>query len=389
MDTSEKKEERSFSNRNLTLIYLNADIGSVFDSQVAYLLKSISETAAFDRIIHLCGVKNQFEQERVSKALISLDIEVVFFKSYPNYPFYNGFQQRAILDAFKQAKAPKESHIHIRGELLASTALKPIMHVFYSLDNVVVDIRGAGREELSLYLKAPFWKVLLKKQNYRKAFERLKKFPKISVVSDALKRYILLNAQIPNSRIHVVHCLAGEHFTFNEENRKRIRNALHVKHGEKLLVFSSGGNAGWQNTQGLMLLLSDKWTILNLSKEVINEGGIINKFIPYSEVPDYLNAADAAIIFREKNIVNEVACPVKFCEYVCSGLPVISDTSVEEIVQYVNQSGSGLILENATEINSVDIDDLVDEDRKHAAKQGRITYGEGTIIRDYLNLYFN
>jgi len=47
--------------------------------------------------------------------------------------------------------------------------------------------------------------------------------------------------------------------------------------------------------------------------------------VPYEEVTKYLNAVDFAVVWRDNNIVNKVASPVKFSEYVCTGLPVIAN----------------------------------------------------------------
>ena len=60
-------------------------------------------------------------------------------------------------------------------------------------------------------------------------------------------------------------------------------------------------------------------------------------------MPKYLNAADAAIIWRDKSIVNKVASPVKFSEYVCCGLPVIANKTVDMINNYILKNDCGLL----------------------------------------------
>jgi hypothetical protein len=105
-------------------------------------------------------------------------------------------------------------------------------------------------------------------------------------------------------------------------------------------------------------------------------------------VPDYLNAADAAIIFRDQNVVNEVACPVKFCEYTCCGLPVISNNSVKEIKEYILKNNSGVILNHTADIHSIDLSPIYHLNRAAQAIQGQYTYGVDTITQNYFNLYF-
>jgi hypothetical protein len=388
MDILEKKENLHALKSKPHLIYLNADMGSVFESQVAQYLISLAKKDVFSSITLVCGFKSLTDQERARKALNATTIQLHFFKAYPNYPLFNIAQQNAIHNELKTINGEKNTHIHVRGELLASLSLKPIEKIFGTIDSVVVDVRGAGYEELSLYHQAASWKIALKKWNYKLAFKRLRNFHKISAVSPALKEYLIKNAKISASKIHVIHCLAGEKFGFDEESRRRIRAALQVDDSKKILVFSSGGNAAWQKADELKRLISDKYIILNLSREHYQEKGIINRFIPYNEVSDYLNAADVAVIFRDNNVVNQVACPVKFCEYVCCGLPVISNKAVDEIYNYIQKNDQGLLIENPDEIHTSDLNSLFELNRYEKSVAARSIYGENAIVRLYLNLYF-
>ena len=63
----------------------------------------------------------------------------------------------------------------------------------------------------------------------------------------------------------------------------------------------------------------------------------------------YLSAADAAIIWREQGITNKVASPVKFSEYVCCGLPIITNDSIDLVTNYIKRNNCGKIL------NSMDL----------------------------------
>ena len=279
--------------------------------------------------------------------------------------------------------------IHIRGELLASQALNPIVQARQELEKVIVDVRGAGLEELTLYFNGAFWKKVLKKINYKIALSRLKKFSRITAVSESLKEYLVNSWAIKKEKISVVHCLAGKEFTFDEAKRKKTRESLGISEDTKLLVFSTGGNAGWQNTNTLKAVISEKWTILNLSKEQIHEPHVISKYIPYEEVPAYLNAADAAVIFRDKTSVNKVACPVKFCEYVCCGLPVISDEGVDLIMDYIKSNQADGIIKKPAEIHQLNLDVLIGPDRASRAAKAQLKFGYQTIVQQYLNVYFS
>lgn len=389
MDISANTERPNFLINMPSLLYLNADMGSVFESQVAHLLNSLSDTKQFSRLILLCGVKDKNEEARVLKSFQKSNVEVAFFKHYPNFPFYNRLQQREIGKALLNLNLDRNCIIHIRGELLASQALNPIVQARHELEKVIVDVRGAGLEELTLYFKGAFWKRALKEVNYKLALRRLKKFKRLTAVSESLKDYLVQSWAIKKENISLVHCLAGEEFTFDEAKRKKTRESLGISEDIKLLVFSTGGNAGWQNTNKLKAVISEKWTILNLSKEQIQEPHVITKYIPYEEVPAYLNAADAAVIFRDNTIVNKVACPVKFCEYVCCGLPVISDEGVDLIMDYIKSNQVEGIIKKPAEIHQLNLDALIGPDRASRAAQAQRKFGYQTIVQQYLNVYFS
>ncbi len=64
----------------------------------------------------------------------------------------------------------------------------------------------------------------------------------------------------------------------------------------------------------------------------------------YPEVGRHLAAADAALLLREEDPVNRVACPVKFAEYQACGLPVILTAGIGDVSDYVLRTGYGKIV---------------------------------------------
>jgi len=65
--------------------------------------------------------------------------------------------------------------------------------------------------------------------------------------------------------------------------------------------------------------LRDQVSRLGLSGRVIFTG-----FVPYADLPKYLNLSDIAINTLERNLVADVALPNKVLQYVASGLSVVS-----------------------------------------------------------------
>ena len=101
----------------------------------------------------------------------------------------------------------------------------------------------------------------------------------------------------------------------------------------------------------------------------------------------YLCAADAAIIFRNKGVTNEVASPVKFSEYVSCGLPVLTNDSVDLITNYIKLNKCGKILMSLDSIDDILLNEMKNLDRKAISITGQNTFGIETIASQYVRFY--
>jgi glycosyltransferase involved in cell wall biosynthesis len=95
--------------------------------------------------------------------------------------------------------------------------------------------------------------------------------------------------------------------------------------------------------------------------------------VPNREVPAYLNAADVSILLREKNLVNRVASPIKFGEYLCCGLPVIMTPGIGDTEEIIEKYGIGKLLNpNDLEIEKNELIQLINNvEREKIAKIGK------------------
>ncbi len=371
----------------MDLIYINSGIGSVFSSQVIALLNFFSKSEKYSRITLLCGVRDNIEEEEANLQLASSFFRTIFFRTYPNYSPFNRSQKNQLYKAIIQAKPTQESVFHIRGELMAYMARKGILASVGSLNKVIVDVRGASREEVLEFQKTNPVLKSLKHHNITESLKEIDRFGKISVVSNSLKDYLIHNTRLTDRSISIVPCLASERFFYSEEKRKKIRKQFGLNTNEYLFVFTSGGVAGWQNNSVLIKIASNGLKVLNLSPIKIDHPNIINKFIPYQDVPGYLSAADIAIIFRDESIVNKVASPVKFSEYICSGLPVISNGTVDVITNYIKETGFGVIVKSAAEIELTLMVKLINLPRETISQEGIVRNGIKSIARQYAEIY--
>lgn len=368
------------------LFYFCDGIGSVFDSQVLALLNAVNQKNVFRKVYLFLGISNEEQKNKYLKIKSSVGIEIVPFKSYPNYPVFNYLKRKSIKKALTlQNKDLDEVVFHTRGELTAWHLSRILESRFHR--NIIPDIRGTSIEEIEEFYDMNKIQKLVKTYNNKLALQSLNKFAKISVVSGSLKEYLVNNYNVSPGKIFITPSLAGKDFTFNEELRKKIRNELTLNEKDLLIVFSSGGTANWQNNDSLTWLADKGFKVLNLSKKEILHNNIINRFVSYSEMPTYLNAADFAIIWRDKSIVNQAASPVKFSEYICCGLPVIANKNVDRINEFISTHSCGLLVDSIEDIDIKRLRVLKQMDRKKISESGVLNFGINKVITNYLQTY--
>jgi glycosyltransferase involved in cell wall biosynthesis len=66
--------------------------------------------------------------------------------------------------------------------------------------------------------------------------------------------------------------------------------------------------------------------------------------VPHGEVPDHLAAADLGLLLRAKSIASVVSSPIKFGEYLASGLPAVLNTGIGDCSELAAREGVGVAL---------------------------------------------
>ena len=387
----EVREDSGFF-ENKELVYFSKYPESVFDAQILSLLNYYAEQEWFKEIHLVLGIDVKNFDENVAKAYalsFHFRIRLHHFRLYPHYPIICRESVRDLKRLMKEGLPgfDAETISHVREEGLAWIVSEALKESSMKSKNLVVDIRAANIEETKLYSGSNFLMKRIKIRHKKNTLKCLQKAGHISVVSPTLGSYIKPYRD-SSQPVSVISSLAGPHFTYDREKRFAIRKELGLRESDVLFVFSSGGNAQWQNTDFIINALVDKgYKILNLSKSAINRSGVINRFVSYEQMPNYLCAADIAVIWRDDNAVNHVASPVKFSEYLCAGLPVISNNSVRLIRDAIVDLNCGLIIEKFSKIEKAEIETLLSMDRDKIARKAKNIFGIHTISNDYLKAY--
>lgn len=372
----------------MKLVYINNSKSSVFDSQVLALLKYYQKNAFFEEVILVFGYQNQEEIDWLRKKDTE-GIIIYFYKSYPNYPFFNYLIQRNLFRILRTISINFiEYFFHIRGEMTSFHFKKIATKLEIEPKQLLTDVRGVSIQELNEFSNANRIIKWFKLYNYKKAFKSLISDKNISVVSDYFKTYLISLLKIAPESIFVNSCLVDNTFKFDALSSTKIRNELKLKDSETLMIFASGGTAAWQNNDIIIKLANTGIKVLNLSRLEIKNKNVINKFVPYSEVPKYLSAADISFIWRDNSLVNKVASPVKISEYMACGLPIVHNGTVDLINTVTTDGIDALLINDIDDLNLVKVKNIVKEvNREELSKKGQLLFGISSIAESYKNIY--
>lgn len=268
--------------------------------------------------------------------------------------------------------------IHCRGIFGSYIGLEVKKQLKSQLDiKVVSDIRGAVLDEyLMRYKEKGFiFKFLLRlliiRINNIQAVV-CKSSDYIFCVSKKLEEYLKSRHKI-NCGVSVIPtCIEEDKNLFDPEARAKKRAEMKLEN--KFVVTYCGGGQNYQNPQGLVKAFINInkrveeafFLILTRDKEVFE--ATLNKFnvqsskylirnAPHSEVFKYLSAADCAILLRERNRVNRVACPTKFAEYINCNLPVLISADIGDLDE-INHKYNICIYDDEIEVLRTKIDEI-------------------------------
>lgn len=372
----------------MKLIYIAYGNVSVFDSQVVALLNYYIETNLVEELILVIGIKSNRDKDKYLNKGINKNIRLLFYYHFPQYPLIELLTIISLLNVLKKIDDLEKFIIHVRNDVLAFYAYKALEKLNNDTEKLIADVRGAGFDQIQEYSNYNKLKLKLKFVQRENVFNTLNKIKNISVVSESLKKYVITRNNGKSQIISINSCLAGKNFKFNNTERYETRNELGLKGNDILFVLSTGGDDKWQNTnETISFIIKKGFKVLNLSKNKIESSSVINLFVEYNEVPKYLSAADLAIIWRKSSITNKVASPVKFSEYVCCGLPVITNNSIDLIANFIQQNACGVVINYFEEIDENLIEALLKLDRAKISNIGNGYFSIEKIASQYVYIY--
>ena len=152
-------------------------------------------------------------------------------------------------------------------------------------------------------------------------------------------------------------------FNYDGHKRKELREGRGFEH--RLVVLYAGNVGQWhaeaklvelfreitaQRENAFFLILTPTPTkrlayLLSSGGDMEAEENYSVLSVAHHEVPSYSLMADIALLVRDRNKVNEVACPTKFVEYLACGVPILASSGVGDIDNIMRQHEVGVTFE--------------------------------------------
>ncbi|MBU1909615.1 MAG: glycosyltransferase, partial [Verrucomicrobia bacterium] len=179
-------------------------------------------------------------------------------------------------------------------------------------------------------------------------------------ISDAMTRFLTDRFRVPSDRITIIPCCVDtRRFTGDPARRKQIRDELGLQ--DRFVLVFCGGIRWWQlPEQGILVfkalkqirpnahylaLAADPPRMLAMLRAAgVAERDATVRRVTHAEMPGYLAAADLGLMTRANSIASIVSSPIKFSEYLASGLPVIIHPNIGDYSELVQKEVLGVVV---------------------------------------------
>lgn len=184
----------------------------------------------------------------------------------------------------------------------------------------------------------------------------------IICVSNAFKEYLASNFTVLPNSISVMPSCVGKNFLSDDAiSKSELKRKLGLD--DKIVLVYSGNIGQWHSENQILSLcknivdrfpnvfiffmIADSASKIQLSQKMISMGfargsyNILN--LAHEDVKYLLIASDIALLIRKKSVVNHVASPTKFAEYLATGLPVLLSAGIGDTAKIILDHNVGVL----------------------------------------------
>jgi len=275
----------------------------------------------------------------------------------------------------------------------------------------IFESRGATIEERKYEHGKPLSIKAVIKEHLNYFSEKLltKKSDGIICVSNALSKYYVTKFHIgkERNRFLVIPGAASVNlFYFDNNLRDNTRRELNYSATDLVIVYSGALIQKWEipdDVFSFVKKLKKKqenivFLVITPDVELAKEYAtkyemkefttILNS--PFHEVNKFLNASDIAILIREDTIMNNVASPTKFAEYLKCGLPTIISKGVYDFADTIHTTNYGIVLEDYRHIKDQEFNmiyNMKDLNRESIALWAKENLSKEKFVSQYIKFF--
>lgn len=371
-----------------SFIYLNTKHydGTVFVTQIADWLRLYSENGITFMYFHQFYGKEFFRTdwkkshlEKIRTVIpqienVSITLPEKFF-----FPRVNAY----LLNRIINTKCKGSDRVVIFSRMLYGKEIKILKRLSSKEIVFIYDARGASKAEHEYDLtKKGMNKVQLQKLlNHISEVERdaVVNADRIFCVSNVLMKYLSQEYGVNEDKFFIYPCLSDSNkFYYSQTLRENMREKLGYNSSAHVYLYSGGlknkyhlvgetleflNNVAKNDKEARFLFLSkDEYDENELLKDYSYlKGKITVRCVPNEEVVNYLNAADFGLLFRDNVIMNNVASPSKFAEYILCGLPTIISEGVGDYSELCVKENLGIKIKDF-KLTEADANRLIEND---------------------------
>ncbi len=180
-------------------------------------------------------------------------------------------------------------------------------------------------------------------------------------VSRAMADYVVREYGVPREKLTIIPCCVNvDQFSSGLAMRDAQRHRMGLQ--DRLVVTYCGSMHRWQCPEAslrifcacrrinpsahFLALVTEPERMRAIARSNgLQESDMTVLRVPHEQVPDYLACADIGILMREASLVNQVASPVKFGEYLASGTPVIISPNVGDFSAAAEKEDIGIVID--------------------------------------------
>lgn len=257
---------------------------------------------------------------------------------------------------------------------LAALMIKKITKV-----KVLFDNRGLVSDEIK---KENIFRITLERRIEKYL---LKNANSIVVVSNAFKNYLnsKYDTEIIKKIIVIENSFSTKRFIYSEKLRSDSRKKFNLT--DKLVMIYSGPSVSWQRFdlvlkafKELKKIKSNAYLMVisydaEMEKIILNSGICKTDFSVYNllanEVNKYLTVADFGVIFRDNRIRSKICAPIKFAEYLASGLPILLMNNIGDTEKIIKENKVGIVIHDDEKNINIGINQILELIKDTAIKQ--------------------